>query len=596
MAKPVCHVWLSLKMKTNRQYSFSGPNKPLDTHPALHSFKNQEATSHLREKSSRSLQPPCLCLPSARRPSLPSSPVTDRRPPSSTLLPFLRRDARCTYTPMVRSSSRRSQLPLLENPNLAASVSKSNHSMQTNKSSGSTAVALKPRANHSSRFTNGEYKVLDEYEEEREKYEEDGGVQECRMEDSHLPTQGELEYLKQRKRLKVTVRKQMNKELGTADPSSRDKTSAVYRKNYGLFFGSSQSVIASGVIQESKSLLEPPILAARVSKSNHSISVRSVRSVRLDYPKIYFRIGTTGNIGKKMVLTSSFLPDEIIFEILSWLPIKSLLRFKCVSKMWCSIIQDHKFMDKHRHQTSSTMIYRNPIMMVDNLEDPDFQLVAYEMGVMFERNNKNGTQRLRKPAIRQILDLPRTPKYEGMWYIRATNVLKLVGLHHHSVVGYGSWIDYSVVTVDSYLTRRDLSCSIGFQCLRPLPPTVIGTMFYGIRLGFEGYHEIDCLDLEIDKIINTVKIPHDFFLDWSDVCPLVWNWKLSLARIEQEQLHVWVLEDYSKHKWADGKIIIPLTFLNGNMSSKDVMPCEMIGRKLLSWVIRDHCYRTFSLC
>ncbi|CAA3014961.1 Hypothetical predicted protein [Olea europaea subsp. europaea] len=88
---------------------------------------------------------------------------------------------------------------------------------------------------------------------------------ECRKEDSHLPAQEKLEFLEQRKRLKVTVKKQMNKELGTADPSSCDKTSAVHRKNCGSFFGSSQSVIASGVIQESKSFLKHPNLAARVS-------------------------------------------------------------------------------------------------------------------------------------------------------------------------------------------------------------------------------------------------------------------------------------------------------------------------------------------
>ncbi|KAI8529405.1 hypothetical protein RHMOL_Rhmol12G0222400 [Rhododendron molle] len=41
------------------------------------------------------------------------------------------------------------------------------------------------------------------------------------------------------------------------------------------------------------------------------------------------------------------MPEEIIDEILVKLPVKSLLRFKCVSKSWCSIITSHGFILNH---------------------------------------------------------------------------------------------------------------------------------------------------------------------------------------------------------------------------------------------------------
>ncbi|KAM7460981.1 hypothetical protein LguiA_029102 [Lonicera macranthoides] len=41
------------------------------------------------------------------------------------------------------------------------------------------------------------------------------------------------------------------------------------------------------------------------------------------------------------------LPQEIIFEILKELPVKTLLRFRAVSKLWCSIIDDPVFVDSH---------------------------------------------------------------------------------------------------------------------------------------------------------------------------------------------------------------------------------------------------------
>ncbi|XP_071933327.1 F-box/kelch-repeat protein At3g23880-like [Coffea arabica] len=48
------------------------------------------------------------------------------------------------------------------------------------------------------------------------------------------------------------------------------------------------------------------------------------------------------------------LPTEIIIEILCRLPAKSLIRFRCVSKSWCSLIIDSNFIKKHLSQA------RNP--------------------------------------------------------------------------------------------------------------------------------------------------------------------------------------------------------------------------------------------
>ncbi|KAM7464965.1 hypothetical protein LguiB_012527 [Lonicera macranthoides] len=44
----------------------------------------------------------------------------------------------------------------------------------------------------------------------------------------------------------------------------------------------------------------------------------------------------------------SRIQEEIIFQILKELPVKTLLRFRAVSKLWCSIIDDPIFIDSHR--------------------------------------------------------------------------------------------------------------------------------------------------------------------------------------------------------------------------------------------------------
>ncbi|KAI5660834.1 hypothetical protein M9H77_20157 [Catharanthus roseus] len=51
--------------------------------------------------------------------------------------------------------------------------------------------------------------------------------------------------------------------------------------------------------------------------------------------------------------SSSSLPEEMIFEILTRLPVKSLMRFKSVSKSWNSIITHPSFADAHRSPSPS---------------------------------------------------------------------------------------------------------------------------------------------------------------------------------------------------------------------------------------------------
>ncbi|KAF8414200.1 hypothetical protein HHK36_002200 [Tetracentron sinense] len=48
----------------------------------------------------------------------------------------------------------------------------------------------------------------------------------------------------------------------------------------------------------------------------------------------------------------SKLPSEIIVDILSRLPVKSLLRFRCVCKSWCAIVSDPHFVKMHLNRAT----------------------------------------------------------------------------------------------------------------------------------------------------------------------------------------------------------------------------------------------------
>ncbi|KAL1559548.1 protein SPT2 isoform X2 [Salvia divinorum] len=116
-------------------------------------------------------------------------------------------------------------------------------------------------------YEKDEYENWDEYEEDGEEQEEEEGG-DYDYKEVHQPTQEELDYLAIRQKLKESIRKKMKKDAGTANPTSRYKVNASRKDNYGSFFGPSQPVIAQRVIQESKSLLENPDLAARMCKTS----------------------------------------------------------------------------------------------------------------------------------------------------------------------------------------------------------------------------------------------------------------------------------------------------------------------------------------
>ncbi|GLT54815.1 hypothetical protein SLA2020_279810 [Shorea laevis] len=65
---------------------------------------------------------------------------------------------------------------------------------------------------------------------------------------------------------------------------------------------------------------------------------------------------------------SDYLPNEVIVNILSRLPVKLLMRFRCVSKAWCSLISSPHFIATHLNRSLS-ISQHPPYLFVSHYDD-----------------------------------------------------------------------------------------------------------------------------------------------------------------------------------------------------------------------------------
>ncbi|XP_058211845.1 F-box protein CPR1-like [Rhododendron vialii] len=71
------------------------------------------------------------------------------------------------------------------------------------------------------------------------------------------------------------------------------------------------------------------------------------------------------------------LPGEIVYDILSRLPVKSLCRFKSVSKPWLALITDPKFVKSHLHHQSTNDDDVNQKLIICSAASPSIYSVDY---------------------------------------------------------------------------------------------------------------------------------------------------------------------------------------------------------------------------
>ncbi|PIA45693.1 hypothetical protein AQUCO_01600134v1 [Aquilegia coerulea] len=79
-----------------------------------------------------------------------------------------------------------------------------------------------------------------------------------------------------------------------------------------------------------------------------------------------------------------YIPHEISQDILSRLPVKTICRFKCVSKLWCSLPYDTDFVEMHLKQSRDA----SNIIILSHKAEEDHSLLSFHSLDMAEDDNK----------------------------------------------------------------------------------------------------------------------------------------------------------------------------------------------------------------
>ncbi|XP_042513963.1 F-box protein CPR1-like [Macadamia integrifolia] len=265
------------------------------------------------------------------------------------------------------------------------------------------------------------------------------------------------------------------------------------------------------------------------------------------------------------------LPQDLIVDILSRLPVKSLLKFRCVSKSWCVLITDPAFVKIHLNQslatnTNHTLIFRKDSACYSVDVDPDAcepplnhplkSLIFGPRAVLGSCNglvcisNSLDDIYLWNPSTRSHLKLPFSPIESSISY--------------DSAYGFGyepTSDDYKVVrAVDEFVIVYSLRTN-SWRRIGKLPFSLFNNDWGGGVLVNSALHWVAKVRSIIsfhlkDEEYREVPLPHfmddDDFVDNKFLMKVgVLGGQLCLLCNYSNRVEIWVMKDYGmRDSWV----------------------------------------------
>ncbi|KAL5720942.1 hypothetical protein ACHQM5_013563 [Ranunculus cassubicifolius] len=268
----------------------------------------------------------------------------------------------------------------------------------------------------------------------------------------------------------------------------------------------------------------------------------------------------------QLVMIKSDIPDDVLFNILIKLPLKTLLRFKSVSKRWHSLIQD-PILIKFNSDISKNHIYlfgRDDIYLDGHLSLYSITRggeissvstnvlphchtrVAYCNGLLCFLTEVNKTFYLCNPTTRAQIELPRSGFFSatfGFGYKPSTN--------KYIVVQISYWDGCHVFTLGSDSWRAISS--------KPANYNFYGeSFFFNGALHWSGYGMIVSFDLETETF-GSIPYPNTASCFFRDLHEFDGYLCMIARKFDDHNLFsLWVLKDYRNHFWVNQSFELPL--------------------------------------